>query len=260
VRMDTHHLIRGTPASVRNCERIAARSNGVCLLGFSRGKDSVAAWLWLRRFFHTIVPFHCASVPHLGFVDRSLAYYEKEFGTKIERCLSGDTLHMMHQLVFQPGGDEKKIEAMVKKNPRMWSHYGNNEVAAAIKIKRGLPPETYTAYGISMWDSVFRRLRMTQKGGGIKEDAGYRDSTFSFFPCFDWHTHDIMRAIELSGLRLPDDYVMANRTVANGIDAKHLVRMKRLFREDFERTKAMFPFLEAHVARNEFRKLHSLRG
>jgi hypothetical protein len=257
MRKDTHLLIRGTPGSIRVCQRIAEKSKGVCLLGFSRGKDSICAWLWLRRFFHTIIPFHCASIPHLSFVDQSLAYYEKEFETKIERCMSGDIYYLMLQLVMQPASDEQRFDAMKKECPGRWSKYGNNEVATVIKQKHNLPPETYTAYGISMWDSLFRRLRMTEKGGGVKEDAGYRDSTFSFFPCFDWRTNDVIRAVELAGLRLPDDYQLANRTIANGLDAKHLVRMKRLYPKDHERVKALFPFIEAGVARTEFRKMHA---
>lgn len=258
MRTDTQHLIRGTLGSTRVCEMIAKMSNGTCLLGFSRGKDSICAWIWLRRFFHTIVPFHCASIPHLSFVDRSLAYYEREFGTKIERCLSGDMAWMMYQLVLQPGGDEQTFIKMEKEHPGAWSKYGNNEVATMVKQKLGLPPETYTAYGISMYDSVFRRLRMTKKGGGKKEDAGYRHSTFSFFPCHDWHPKDVYRAIELCGLRLPDDYLLANRTIANTLDVKHLDRLRRLFPKDFQRVKAMFPFIEAHIARNEFRKRRGL--
>lgn len=255
IRKDTQHLIKGTVASAELCTRIAKISKGVCLFGFSRGKDSVGAWLWLRKFFDRVIPFHCASIPHVSFVDRSLAYYEKAFETKIERCMSGDVLYMMQQLVLQPGGDEAELKASAKRRPGMWSKYGNNEVSAVIKEKYSLPQETYTAYGISMWDSVFRRLRMTKKGGGVREDAGYRESTKTFFPCFDWHTKDIIRAIELSGLRLPDDYLLANRTIANALDVKHLVRLKQQFPEDYKRVETVFPFVGAHIARNEFRKM-----
>ena len=71
------------------CERISKESDGVTFLGFSRGKDSIAAWIYLKRFFKRIIPFHCASVPHLKFVDDSLEYYEDFFATKVHRFLDG---------------------------------------------------------------------------------------------------------------------------------------------------------------------------
>ena len=58
------------------CKEIANKSKGVCFLGFSHGKDSVLAFLQLSRYFKRIIPFHCASVPHLKFVDAILDYYE----------------------------------------------------------------------------------------------------------------------------------------------------------------------------------------
>lgn len=251
---DVSKLLRGTPGSIRVCEFISQRSGGVCLFGFSRGKDSLGAWLWLRKFFSRIIPFHCASVPHLSFVDAALDYYEKQFNTKIERCLSGDIQFLIQQLCFQPIGDEKAIEKLKLKR------YGNNEVAAALKVKYKLPESTYTAYGISMHDSLFRRVRMQKAGSkeipgfGVIDNAAYRESTYTFLPCYDWKTADILHAVELAGLRLPDDYKMANRTIANGIDTKHLERLPHLFPQDMRRIEAMFPFIRVYEARNEFRR------
>ena len=78
----------GTEASRRLCEEISSMTGGRCLLGFSRGKDSIAAWLYLRGFFSEVIPFHCSSIPHLSFVDESLDYYEDVFKTKIIWCIS----------------------------------------------------------------------------------------------------------------------------------------------------------------------------
>lgn len=254
MRKDTQHLIPRTPGSTRLCEDIARRAEGVCLFGFSRGKDSIAAWLQLRRFFHTIIPFHIATVPHLSFIDRALAYYEKEFQTKIHRVVSGDSRWLMANLVFQPGGDDQAIDKI------SLGRYNNNDVADVMReiytAKHGgpMPDKGWVAYGMAASDSMFRRLRMTEKGTRtLRKDAGYRESTRVFFPCYDWSRDQIMKAVEVSGLRLPDDYHLSNRTLAH-IDHSQLPRLRALYPEDFQRVKAMFPFIEAHIARNEFRK------
>lgn len=235
--------------------------DGTCLFGFSRGKDTIAAFLWLRKFFHNIIPFHIASIPHLSFIDRSLAYYENELGIKIHRLVSGDTRFQAFNLVMQRLEDEEPLK---KANPmytlRTAKRYDNNDLSDVMrelyKKEHGkpMPDGGWVGFGISAYDSMFRRLRMTKKGGGLKEDAGYRESTKTFFPCYDWHPKDVMRTIEAVGLRLPDDYLLSNRTLAH-IDHSQLPRLKKLFPQDFERVKAFFPFIEAYMARNEFRMM-----
>ena len=78
-------FIKGNPDSDALCREIAKASGGVCLLSFSRGKDALAAWLNLSRFFRRIIPFTCAGIPHVGFADEYLAYCERIFGTHIIR-------------------------------------------------------------------------------------------------------------------------------------------------------------------------------
>ena len=45
--LDVNSIV-GTERTEKLCREIAQRSDGVCTLGFSRGKDSVAAFLWVR--------------------------------------------------------------------------------------------------------------------------------------------------------------------------------------------------------------------
>lgn len=55
------------------------------LISFSCGKDSLAAWLWLRERGIQLVPYYLYWVPGLSFVEEALAYYEEFFGTHIIR-------------------------------------------------------------------------------------------------------------------------------------------------------------------------------
>jgi len=58
------------------------------ILSFSNGKDSIAAWLVLRKYFPKIIPFYLYLIPDLEFVESGLTYYEDFFQTKILRYLT----------------------------------------------------------------------------------------------------------------------------------------------------------------------------
>ena len=60
--------------SAELCDQMA-RECDTAILAFSTGKDSIAAWLQMRRYFKRIIPYYCYSVPGLEFVEKSLCYY-----------------------------------------------------------------------------------------------------------------------------------------------------------------------------------------
>ena len=229
----------GTEASRSLCEEISRLSSGVCLLGFSRGKDSIAAWIFLRQFFHTIIPFHCANVPHLSFVDTSLDYYERVFETKIIKCLSGEVSRAIDNLIFQPLEDEQDIDAL-----ELWN-YDNHHIVELIKEELGIL-DAWCAFGINATDSIDRRIY-------IKKNQGRNEERKTFYPCFDWTKVQIIEAIDRAGIKLPRDYLLANRSFAGVPLYRHLARMDEIFPNDMEKIETVFPFIWAQLARNEFR-------
>lgn len=229
-----------TDESRRLCERIAAETGGVCLLGFSRGKDSIAAWLHLRRYFKTIVPFHVSSIPGLGFVDRSLDYYENFFQTKIHRIASGEVLGFIGAMLFQPPGCDEEIADL---DP--WP-YDNADVVRYLRVKLKMPG-AWCAWGINASDSLDRRVYVTQYKGRLPRKR-------SFYPNWDWKRDRIMAWIKAAGVKLPGDYLLSNRTVASVPLWRCLYRMERVFPEDFRRVEAVFPLIRAELAKNIFRK------
>lgn len=90
------------PNSTELCEKLAEEAGGACLLAFSAGKDSVAAWLHLRKFFPRIVPFYRYLIPGLEFVDRGIRMYEDFFETKVMRVPHPSLGRMLANLVYQP--------------------------------------------------------------------------------------------------------------------------------------------------------------
>jgi len=233
------NLFCGTPESRQLCESISRQSGGTCFLGFSRGKDSITSWLYLRQFFSRIIPFHCASVPHLKFVDESLSYYEQYFGTQIERCMDGDCVNALRTLVFQPLELEEEID-----NLHLLA-YSKHEIVDWLRAKYKLP-FAWCAYGISKSDSIDRRIYVTKYNGRIEKHR-------SFYPCFNWTRAQVLAFLQQHGVKLPPDYLLSNRSMAALPRLRHLLRMRELFPQDFERIKLTFPFIEAQFARNEFR-------
>ncbi len=230
----------GTETTRRLCEEISKLASGICLLGFSRGKDSIAAWIYLKQFFHTIIPFHCAAVPHLSFVDASLEYYEKVFNTKIIRCLSGEVSGGINKLIYQPLEDEEEIDAM-----ELWE-YDNHDIIEILKAEYNVP-DVWCAFGINMTDSIDRRIY-------VKKNQGRNDERKTFYPCFDWTKQQIIEAIDQAGIKLPRDYLLANRSFAGIPNYRHIARMDEVFPDDMEKIETLFPFIRAQLARNEFRK------
>jgi len=229
-----------TPATRALCEKIAELSGGVALLGFSRGKDSVAAWLYLLRFFDRIIPFHCSSVPHLGFVDRSLNYYETFFGTKIHRFMDGAVLGDVYDLIWQPPTAEAELDRL-----RLFE-FSRHALAARLMDAHGVP-DAWIAWGINASDSIDRQIYVKKYQGRVAANR-------SFYPTFDWKRADIMRVLDAAGVKLAGDYLIANRTLAGVPTYRHAARMRDVYPEDWDRVLCMFPMLEAELARQEFRR------
>lgn len=239
-------MIVGTPASRRACEDAARRSGDTVILAFSRGKDSVAAWLWLLEFFPRVIPFHCAAVPGLGFVDRSLAYYERQFGTPIDRYVAGELYGALSQLVYQPPHAEDWIDGLD------FESHTINDVVTDVRRRHGCPG-AWVAYGISKTDSIVRR-------SAKKYDGGSSLARRTLYPCFDWPKAQVLAAIESAGVGLAEDYLLGNRSLAGVPTERHLLRMREMYPEDYERVKFFYPLIEARLARNEFRRLRQLRS
>ena len=95
--MDRHHA---TSADTRAAIK-ADLAGRPCVLAFSAGKDSIAAWLALRELGIEVRPVYKFLVPGLAFVERSLAYYESHFGVPIARVPHPSLFRWLRILTFQ---------------------------------------------------------------------------------------------------------------------------------------------------------------
>lgn len=221
------------------CQEIAKKSHRVCFLMCSRGKDSLCAWLQLRRYFDRIIPFTCSSVPGYEYACEYLDYLELMFNTRILRMMGEDLKMALVRHVYQdsPWACDEIDETF--KVP----DYGKLDVLNYLRMKFNLP-RAWCAVGISQNDSI-DRLIYCRKTGGKNE------SNRTFYPCFDWPKQELLNAIWNSGLEVAPEYKYTKRSMGGVPSATYNKVMMEHFPQDWERTKLWYPLAEVKNIREE---------
>lgn len=224
--------------SAELCEQIAAESNGTAILAFSTGKDSIAAWLQMRKYFKRIIPYYCYVIPDLDFVEDSLKYYEDFFGQHIYRLPHPSFFRFLENGIFQP---KDMIDISRDFDIPMQVIYNDGTVPDVVRGSCGLTDEILCGVGVRMADSPVRRLSMKRYGAVNMTEA-------KFYPVYDWKKADILQALDESGVKLPVDYEMFGRTF-DGIDYRFLKPLKERFPEDYKKILDWFPLAEVELKR-----------
>ena len=232
-------FIKGNPESDDLCREVAKASGGVCLLSFSRGKDALAAWLNLTRFFDHIIPFTCAGIPHVGFADEYLAYVERIFGTHIIRLQDGGLYGTIDALQYQYPHDEGWIDEAAL------PIYDAQDIADIIRNHLGYP-RAWTAYGLNASDSIDRMIT-------VRQCRGRYYGTRSFYPNFDWTHSQIMDVLKKSNIKLSNEYHIAARSFAGGLMPHNLMAVEKRAPELMQKLKYYYPLVEASLARAQWR-------
>lgn len=207
------------------------------LLAFSRGKDSIAAWLACRDSGIPVVPYHWEGVPGLSFVRESLDYFEDYFGTRIATYPHPAFYRRLKNRVFQPPERWEVIEALDFPTPsiRQWED--------RIRTDLGLPPDSWCVDGARAADTLARRTALTK--------LGYlRGTTMKASLIGDWRKHEVYATIERHGVELPIDYGIWGRSF-DGIGYDYLAPLKRHLPDDFERVLDWFPLADLELMRRD---------
>ena len=218
------------------CRKMAEECD-TAILAFSTGKDSIAAWLQLRKYFKRIIPYYCYTVPGLEFVEKSLKYYEDFFGTKICRLPHRSLARFLRYMVFQSPPHVTKIEAIDLPG----EEYDDGMIGELIRQAENLPESVYVATGVRMADSPMWRI-------GIKTHGAINHNSKRFYPVYDWKKSDLLMEIDKAGVRLPIDYRMFGRTF-DGLDYRFLKPIKDNFPADYEKIITWFPLAELELYR-----------
>lgn len=224
------------------CEEVAKETDTV-LLSFSCGKDSICTWLQIKPFFKRVIPYYLYTVPHLGFVDRALAYYEKFFDTRIYRFPHPNGLKMLYNAMY---GAPFAAEYWLNESRIGYTNYDYRQLEDVIRACDGVPDEAYAAIGVRAGDSIQRRMNIRQYGA-------VRPGLKTFYPIAYYEPDDLCDMLETSGIKLPPDYHMFQRSF-DGLSEMYVHPVKEYYPEDYEKIKKFFPLVGADIFRHEVRR------
>lgn len=222
------------------CGWVSEQSADTCLLSFSGGKDSLAAWLQLRRFFSRVLPVYLYRIPGLKFMDEDLAAYEEYFGQRILKLPHPALYRWLNAFTFQAPERLAIIEEAGL------TEFDYDDVFDVAKAAFGLAPDTWTAIGVRAADSFNRRASITRYGA---VDTQRR----TFYPTYDWNKDYLLDQIKQAGITLSVDYQLFGRSF-DGIDYRFLKPLRDAFPEDYAKVIEWFPMAELEIKRIEYRE------
>lgn len=210
-------------------------------LAFSCGKDSIAAWLALRKWGGikdcNIIPYYMFLVPNLSFINNSLDYFEQFFQTKIKRIPHPSLYRMINNLVFQPPENCSIIERCCFTEPSF------DDILARMSREMGFSEQPIAVNGVRCCDSIYRRLSIERHGPlhGKKCSA-----------IWNWNKAKTMGIIKDFKCKLPVDYDsdMFGRSF-DGIDYRFLEPVRRRFPDDYQKILDLFPMADLELFRRE---------
>lgn len=228
----------GRPAPSRDLLEVArARTGGRVLMSFS-GRDSLAAWCYLRDAGFECIPFFCYSVPHLSYDDQMLEYYERVFDTHIIRLPHPHLYELFHVTAWMPPHTAVMIQQCAL--PR----FGFADIEDILAAEHALGPDYLSAVGIRAADNLMRLRLIRQMGTlGVKKRHFY-------YAVWDWKTADVRGCIRRHGLKLSRSYRHFGST-GDGIDYVFLRYLKDHLPEDYARVLEVFPLAESELFRYE---------
>lgn len=225
--------------SAELCEQMSQRCD-TALLAFSTGKDSIAAWLQMRRYFKRIIPFYKYHVPGLKFVEDNLKYYEDFFGCHIWRMPSQSLVEWISCAVYQP---PDRVEYIRNNLAQPKGMYTDETITDIIRFNLGLSDDVYTAVGVRMADSPMRRV-------SVKSHGAINTNKQTFYPVYDWLKADLLREFNEARVKLPPDYLLFGNTF-DGLTYKYLKPMREYYPDDYKHLLEWFPLAELDIARYE---------
>lgn len=218
---------------------LADESFGSAILSFSGGKDSLGAWLAMRRAkFSNVVPIYLYRVPGLEFVEQALAFYEDYFETPIVR-LPHPT---MHRLFLNGGFQTPATMKEVEKADLPEIEY--DDLFDATRIDFELGADCLAALGIRASDNPNR-------WSSIKQRGPVNRTRRTWYPIYDWSADRLREELVKAKLPLPVDYPLFGRSF-DGLDARFMIPLRKHFPDDYERIRAYYPLIDAIIYRHEW--------
>jgi 3'-phosphoadenosine 5'-phosphosulfate sulfotransferase (PAPS reductase)/FAD synthetase len=224
------------------CEYVANICPDV-VVSFSLGKDSIAAWVQMRRFFRTVKPFYMYLIPDLGFVESELKRFEDRFQTPIVRMPHPSLFRMLNNLVFQAPERCRVIEEAGL------ATLSYDKCAREVITALGWSKSTFVGHGTRSADSLMRRA-------SVKKWGCLNPNRKTFMPISDWNADRVAQCFRDERIKLPVDYEMFGRSF-DGIDERFLRPIHDRFPEDYAKILEWFPLADLELKRMDWRIQHA---
>ncbi len=218
------------------CQKIS-KINDTVLLSFSCGKDSIASWLLLRKYFKRIIPVYFYGVPNLEFIENSIKYYEKYFDIKIIRLPHPTLIKQLKSGLFQ---DDKNISTMIKLDMPSVTY---DDMFRCVKEDYNLPLSTYTAIGNRATDNL-QRWTAFVTNGCVNENRK------TFWAIFDYSMDDLCNELKTAKINLPIDYKLWGKTF-DGLQYRFIEQIRTHFPKDYDTIKHFFTLIDIEILRYE---------
>lgn len=207
------------------------------LLGMS-GKDSLAAWLYLRENGFEIIPYMLYYVP-LSIDVEAWQYYQDFFGQKIYFLPHPLFYDDLRNYAFQLPDIAGRIEKMGL------PEFNFAVIENAIAAENGLA-NYLSVIGYRRYDNAGRRSFMERNGVIGQKERKY------YFAIYDWKTEQVIRFIRRYNVKVPYHYhVWGNTGTGRPFEYLGLLEMEKYIPEDLERVKVFFPLIEIEKFRYE---------
>lgn len=220
------------------CEQISERTNGKVILSFSCGKDSIAAWIQLKRYFKEIIPVYYYLIPGLSFIEKSLRYYEDFFETKILRSPNPNLLKMLNSAMYQT---EESFEIIKSCDIPI---YTMDEMFNQVRVNNFQDNNVFVGTGVRASDNLTRFTT-------VKVHGAVNKNRKQFFPIYDWNKQRLVDEFLAAKVKLPYDYAIWGASF-DGLHYKFLKGLYDNYPDDFKKVKEFFPLIEAELYRYKF--------
>lgn len=213
------------------------------LLSFSRGKDSLAAFL---RCYESGLWDRFILI-HMSMLDLSFFGYLNYFRSRYPDVTIVDIMEpsmntRRNALVLQtPLGVVAMSQTYMEIGP--FSPYKWTDLERYIKEDYNLTPETLTGVGIKMVDSPMRRLAIS-KNGSIAMNR------LKWYPVADLTDAEVGALIKRHNLKLPRDYEYWGRTF-DGFDYYFLKYIFENLPKDLQKIREEYPLIDLVYSRRE---------
>lgn len=192
---------------------------------FSTGKDSIVTLDLCCKYIPKVKVVHLYFVKGLSYRERFLEYYEKRYNVKIDQYPQVDVSRIFHNRAFV--NNQKDVSKL-------------KQVDIELFLRK--------TYDISFLAYGYRKQESLQRRGHLSSCGGFEKKFKRFYPVADWSASDVLNYVKKEKLPLPVEYSYGFRDI-NFFEGEGLVWLYRNYPDDYDKVKAVYPFIEAELLR-----------